>query len=99
MKTINELGAKKGSNYFTKARVFDDYEAGIRAGMAPVTTDPMELFSRYIENASAKIASWESKNDAKDAGMLVYRKPENAPQGWRRSKESVTPSGMRLTLH
>jgi len=82
MKTINELGAKKGSNYFTKARVFDDYEAGIRAGMAPVTTDPMELFSRYIENASAKIASWESKNDAKDAGMIVYRKPENAPQGW-----------------
>lgn len=82
MTAINDYGAKKGSNYFTKARVFEDYEAGIRAGKAPVTTDPMELFSRYIENASAKIASWESKNDAKDRGLWVYRKPENAPEGW-----------------
>lgn len=82
MTAINDYGAKKGSNYFTKARVFEDYEAGIRAGKAPVTTDPMELFSRYIENASAKIASWESKNDARDRGLWVYRKPENAPEGW-----------------
>lgn len=82
MTAINEYGAKKGSGYFMKARVFDDYEAGIRAGKAPLTTDPMELFARYIENASKKISSVENKNEAKEAGLLVYRKPEHAPEGW-----------------
>ena len=82
MKYINDFGAKQGSNYFTKARVFDDYEAGIRAGFAPVTTDPMELFARYVENAQAKIASWESLNDAKQQGLVTYRTTNNAPEGW-----------------
>ena len=82
MQHINEHGAKQGSGYFTKARVFDDYEEGIRAGFAPVTTDPMELFARYIENASKKIAGWETINEAKDKGLVVYRKLENRPEGW-----------------
>lgn len=82
MAYINQYGAKRGSGYFTKARVFDDYEAGIRAGFAPVTTNPMELFSRYIENAAQKIAWWESINDAKNNGMVVYRAVQNAPVGW-----------------
>lgn len=90
MKYINEYGAKQGSGYFTKARVFDDYEAGIRAGFAPVTTNPVEIFSRYIENASRKIASYQSKNDAFEAGMMVYRTSKNAPDGWVKL-ESIKP--------
>lgn len=93
MKYINDFGAKQGSNYFTKARAFDDYEAGIRAGFAPVTTDPMELFARYIENAQSKLASWESLNDAKEQGLVAYRSPQNAPEGWTPLKGVTTPRG------
>ena len=57
---IHQYGAKQGSNYFTKKRVFESYEEGIRAGLAPLTTDPMEIFTRYVENASKKVASWEN---------------------------------------
>lgn len=81
-KAIADYGAKQGSAYFTKGRVFKTYADAIRSGKPLQTTDPMEVFSRYIENASKKVASWETISDAKEAGNLVYRKPENAPQGW-----------------
>jgi hypothetical protein len=96
MAAINEYGAKKGSGYFTKGRIFDTYADAIRSGKALLTTDPMEIFSRYIENASRKIASWETLSDAKDNGLAVYRKHENAPAGWEPLKGETDGFGHQL---
>ncbi len=74
---------RMGSSGFTKKHVFEDYEEGIRAGLSPVTTNPMEIFARYVENASQFIAGKEILNDAKDAG-LVKQLPMGvaAPEGY-----------------
>ena len=81
---LKSLGPKEGSNSFTKRSVIDDYEAGIKAGLIPVTTDPVEIAMRYVENVDRFIAI----NDVLEEGAankdIVWRAPEHAPNGWVR---------------
>ena len=75
---------RMGSSGFTKKHVFDDYRDGIIHGEVPETTDPMEIFKRYVENASQFIAGKEILNDAKEAD-IVRQLPMSAapPEGWQ----------------
>ena len=79
---LKSMPAKQGSNFFTKRTVFEDYEEGIRAGYVPETMDPIELSLRYAENASRYIALNHVLDDATEAGHVVWRAPEHAPNGW-----------------
>lgn len=79
---MQSFGSKEGSGGFTKARSIPSYAEGIRAGLEPVTTDPVEATLRYIENASKYIARNDSFDEAIDQGDVVWRTPGDQPQGW-----------------
>ena len=79
---LHTLGPKEGSNAFTKRSVIEDYAAGIKAGLIPLTTDPIEIAMRYVENVDRFVAI----NDVLEEGVankdIVWRTPEHAPNGW-----------------
>ena len=75
---------KGGSGYFTKKSVWDSYEDGIRQGGIPLTTNPLEIGIRYLENAYKWIGENQILDEGADTGRIVWRNPgsENVPQGW-----------------
>jgi len=76
-------GGKEGSKSFTKSRVYDSYEQGIReGGLEPVTLDPIEITMRYVENASKYIVAEEVIGTAMDQKTVRYFPAGNAPEGW-----------------
>lgn len=77
-----QFGSKEGGGGFTKAREIPSYAEGIRAGLEPVATDPIEITLRYIENVDKFIASNEMLSEALDQGDVVYRAAANKPEGW-----------------
>jgi hypothetical protein len=79
---LHTLGPKEGSGGFTKRSVIEDYEAGIRAGLTPVTTDPLEISMRYVENVERYMALNRVFDQAIGDHDIVWRAPEHAPDGW-----------------
>ncbi len=67
----------------------------MRAGFAPLTTNPIEIFARYVENATAKIATWDAFNFARDDGLIKYAKPGEQPEGWQPLKDKGNEHGMQ----
>ncbi len=76
------IGGKGGSNYFTKKTVWDSYEDGIRQGGIPLSTNPLEIGLRYIENARNLITQYQILDEGGDTGRIVWRNPGNEPAGW-----------------
>jgi len=76
-------GGKEGSKSFTKGRIYDNYEQGIReGGLEPVTLDPIEITMRYVEDASKYIVAEEVIGTATERGTVRYFSPGKAPEGW-----------------
>jgi len=76
-------GGKEGSKSFTKGRIYDSYEQGIRkGGLEPVTLDPIEITMRYVEDASKYIVAEEVIGTATERGTVRYFFPGKAPEGW-----------------
>src|SRR5208283_3105343 len=87
------FAARQGSGGFTKERFYEDYEAGIRAGLVPVTTNPIEIGMRYVENSERFVALNEIIDEGKINGHIVYRNPANKPEGWLELQGRVGSSG------
>lgn len=81
-RTLAELGPKQGSNAFMKRTVFDDYEEGIRAGLVPKTTDPIELGMRYVENVERYMALNQVIDEGTANAQILWRNPGKQPRGW-----------------
>ena len=81
---LHTLGPKEGSNAFTKRSVIEDYAAGIRAGLIPLTTDPIEIAMRYVENVDRFVAINDVLEEGAAGKDIVWRTPEHAPNGWVR---------------
>jgi hypothetical protein len=73
---------KQGSGYFTKKSVFDSYEEGIRAGYIPISTNPLEIGLRYVENANKMMAMNEILDEGAAQKLIVWRRPGKGPVGW-----------------
>jgi hypothetical protein len=74
-KTVALNLGKGGSNYFTKAKVWESYDEGIRAGGIPLTTNPLEIGLRYIDNATHAITQNQIIEAGEDSGDIVFRNP------------------------
>lgn len=76
------FGTREGSGSFTKAKKIPTIADGIRAGLEPVTIDPIEGTLRYVENVDRFLATNEVFDTAVDNADVVWRKPGDQPQGW-----------------
>jgi hypothetical protein len=79
---MGRLMGKGGSNYFTKKSVWDSYEDGIRQGGIPISTNPLEIGLRYIDNAHNLITKYQILDEGADTGRIVWRNPGEQPKGW-----------------
>lgn len=70
------LMGKAGSSYFTKAKVWQSYEEGIRAGGIPVSTNPLEIGLRYIDNATRAVTQNKILEAGEDSGDVIFRGPD-----------------------
>lgn len=77
-----QFGTKEGSGGFTKARSIPTVADGIRAGLEPVTIDPIEATFRYVENVDRFLATNEVFDTAVEKGDVVWRAPGHQPDGW-----------------
>ena len=82
MGRLQGLAPKGGSGYFTKKSVWDSYEDGIRQGGVPLTTNPLEIGVRYLENAYKWLGENQIIDEGAEQGRIVWRYPGNQPKGW-----------------
>ena len=75
-------GGKQGSTGFTQAKTYDTLEDGIKAGLQPVTLDPIKLTAIYVNNAKKYISAARMLETAKDSGEFGMYQAGKAPEGW-----------------
>jgi hypothetical protein len=68
---------KQGSSASLHARTIPTIADGIKAGLKPVTTDPIETTMRYVASMDKFIASVEVLDTAKAAGTVKYFRPKS----------------------
>lgn len=84
---------KQGSGASLKARTMPTVADGIRAGLEPLTTDPIEATMRYVASMDRFIAAQQTLDTAKSIGQVKYIKPKvmgasgnpdsfKVPPGW-----------------
>jgi hypothetical protein len=84
---------KQGSGASLKKRTIPTVADGIAAGLKPVSTDPIEMATRYVTSMDRFIASQSSLEIAKRIGQVKYIRPRvmgasghpdsfKVPDGW-----------------
>lgn len=73
---------KQGSGKFLKERTIGSISDGVRAGLDPVTTNPIEIGLRYVANADRFIALNEMLDTGRQTGAVKYFNPAKIPDGW-----------------
>ena len=81
-KLLEGGGATQGSGGFTKKSEMASYREGIKEGLVPETTDPVEIAIRYVENASHYVALNDTLEEGAVNHDIVWRAPNHAPTGW-----------------
>jgi len=90
---------KQGSTATLKQRSIPTIADGIAAGLQPVTTNPVEIAMRYVENMDKVIAANQVIDTARKLKDVKYfkRGSRNIPLGWvplkGRLSEKLTPAG------
>lgn len=79
-----QFGSKEGNKGFAKKRSIPTMADGIRAGLEPITTDPIDGTLRYVENVDRYIGINNVFDRAVDDGMVSWRAPGNEPEGWQK---------------
>jgi len=88
---------KQGSGASLKARSVPTIEEGIRRGLTPVTTDPIEAALRYVTSMDKFIAATEVLHRAKEAGLVKYFRPRTmGASGHPDSYQGVPPGWVRI---
>lgn len=68
--------ARQGSGASLKARTVPTYADGLRAGLEPLTKDPIEATLRYVRSMDHFIASHEMLEAGKASGYVRYIRPK-----------------------
>lgn len=82
---IDRLAFRRiGEGSFTKGRVLPTIRDAIAAGYEPITNDPIEMTTRYIQNANRFIARERVLEQAQNANLLIKtnRLAAKPPAGW-----------------
>lgn len=91
-------GTKEGRGANLQKRSIPTIAEGIKAGLEPVSADPIETTMRYVQNMDRFIATNQVFDAARDAGTLKYFNPGKQPSGWvqvnGRLGQKQTPAGI-----
>lgn len=74
--------SRQGSGKNLKARSIPTIADGLAAGLTPVTTNPLEATSLYIQNMHRYLATHDIINHLTDAGIAKWYPEGAAPAGW-----------------
>jgi hypothetical protein len=88
---------RMGSGGSLKKRSIPTISEGIDAGLTPTSFDPVETTMRYVANMDRYLASNEIFATGKDAGMIKFHEPGQAPAGWAplNGRLTETPYGQK----
>ena len=81
---VNRWSSKQGSGGTLKKRTIPTIEEGIKAGLVPLTNNPLEIAMRYVTNMDRYIGMNEMIEAGRNAGSVKFFKPgsKNIPEGW-----------------
>lgn len=80
----------EGSKGFTRERTIPTIKEGIDAGLEPVTTNPIELTMRYMQQANKYLAGQAIFRSMKDEGLAKFvRSGDRAPEGWAKIDDPI----------
>jgi hypothetical protein len=102
---VNRWTSKQGSGATLKKRSIPTIEEGIRAGLVPLTNNPLEIAMRYVTNMDRYIGMNEMIEAGRNAGSVKFFKPgsRNIPEGWVELQGHLAkrqpPKGPPLTAH
>lgn len=92
-KMYADMQAKRplaGSKGFTKERVFEDYEAGIKAGMEPAFDNPADALMARYQSGERYLAALKIKNGINTLGMLKdIGQGDRVPVGFARVHDNT----------
>lgn len=91
--------AKQGSGKNLKARSIPTIADGIKAGLTPVTENPIEATTMYAQNMSRFLATHDIQNELKLQGYAKWFSPGsgNIPNGWKPLDGIMTSKTAPLT--
>lgn len=81
---MNRWLSKQGSGATLQKRSIPTIAEGIKAGLEPLTTNPIEIGMRYVTSMDKYIAMNEALAAGKQAGSVKFFRPgsRNVPEGW-----------------
>jgi hypothetical protein len=65
---------------FTHERVFSSYEEGMKYGLTPATTSPLEMYAMYVDELASTNANKLFRDRLLKEGMM--KDASSSPQGW-----------------
>ncbi len=74
--------SKQGSGKNLKARTIPTIAEGKAAGLVPVTENPLEMTSLYVQNMDRFIAANNAFDQMKGNGLVKMATPGKQPPGW-----------------
>jgi hypothetical protein len=78
-----------GSGSFLKHRHYDYFLDGLRAGLKPVSDNPIELALLKVREMDRYIYGQKIFQQMKEAGLAKFFRPGEAPAGWVRLDDKV----------
>lgn len=73
---------KQGSSKSLKERSIPTVADGIKAGLTPVTTNPLDQTMLYVTNMDRFLAHNSIFDKARDSGTIKFFQPGQQPEGW-----------------
>lgn len=96
---LKAFGGRQGSGRNLRKRSIPTIEDGIQAGLEPISTDPVGMAMKYVENMDRFIATNNVFDTARSVGDIKYFRPGKQPEGWAelrgRLGEKLTPGGQQ----
>jgi hypothetical protein len=85
--------SRQGSGASLKKRTMPTIADGIQAGLEPISTDPIEMSMRYVQSMDRFIASTSALEEGKNAGTVIYVKPQVMGASGRPGAMQKIPDG------
>lgn len=81
--TMRTFSGRQGSGRSLKQRTIPTIREGMDAGLTPVTTNPLEATSLYVQNMYRYLTTHDVINHLRKADIAKFYVPGKQPEGWR----------------
>jgi len=84
-------GGVQGSSRSLRARTIPSYEEGLKAGLTPVFTNPLDATRAYVDNMASFLATHDIRNSMLDKGIAKWVPERSIPPDWKRLGSETSP--------